>query len=142
MSIIIVKLTNIIKSGDHKKAIKELKVESLDEFKKLKEFESLKKSSKIKNYFKFKNSDKYKNYLQLDGSEEIESFVELENKVNLFKRYINFIRLFLPVILMILLSVPTYAQNLVDVEISGNYVKSSLQDVGPRLVLLQLIAFG
>ncbi|MCK5170449.1 MAG: family 16 glycosylhydrolase [Bacteroidales bacterium] len=83
-----------IKSGEHKKAIKELKFENLDEFKKLKEFEKLKKSSKIKNYFKFKDSDKYKNYLQLDGSEEIESFLELEKEINSpeFKSHIDEIK--------------------------------------------------
>ncbi|MDA3952688.1 MAG: family 16 glycosylhydrolase [Bacteroidales bacterium] len=73
---------NVIKSGEHKKAIKELKAENLDEFKKLKEFEKLKKSSRIKTYFKFKDSEKYKNYVQLDGSEEIESYASIENEVN------------------------------------------------------------
>lgn len=87
----LIELTNVIKSGNHKKAIKELKVENLDEFKKQKEFQKLKKSSKIKNYFKFKNSDKYKNYLQLDGSEEIGIFLELEKEINSseFKSHID-----------------------------------------------------
>ncbi len=87
----LIELTNVIKSGNHKKAIRGLKVENLDEFKKQKEFQKLKKSSKIKNYFKFKNSDKYKNYLQLDGSEEIGTFLELEKEVSSpeFKSHID-----------------------------------------------------
>lgn len=75
-------LGSIIKSGEHKKAIKELKTKNPDEFKKLKEFEKLKNSSKIKNYFKFKDSDKYNNFIQLNNSEEIESYLVFENEVN------------------------------------------------------------
>lgn len=87
-------LTNVIKSGEHKNAIKELKAENLDEFKKLKEFEKLKKSSKIKNYFKFKDSDKYNNFIQLNNSEEIESYLRFENEINSseFKSHIEEIK--------------------------------------------------
>ncbi|MBI9053013.1 MAG: family 16 glycosylhydrolase [Bacteroidales bacterium] len=71
-----------IHSKEYQKAIKEIKVENLDEYQKLKEYQKLEQSSKIKNHFKFKNSEKYKKYLQLDGSEEIESYIELEKEVN------------------------------------------------------------
>lgn len=71
-----------IQSKKYQNEIKGLKIENLDEYKKLKEFEKLEKSSKIKNYFKFKESEKYKNFLNLDGTEEIESFIELEKEVN------------------------------------------------------------
>jgi hypothetical protein len=74
-------LQRTIQSKEHQKAIKELKIENLEEFKKLKEFKSLEKSAKIKNYFKFKESPKYKEYLELDGSEEIDNYLELEKEV-------------------------------------------------------------
>lgn len=75
-------LQRTINSKEHQKAIKELKLENLDEFKKLKAFQKLEKSSQIKNYFKFKESEKYKNFLELEGTEEIDSYLELEKEVN------------------------------------------------------------
>ncbi len=84
-------IKNIISSKEHKKALLKLKIENLDEHKKLKEFQKLEKSSVFKNYFKFGDSDKYKNYLQLNGSEEIEVYIELEKGVNSseFKTHID-----------------------------------------------------
>lgn len=75
-------LQKTIQSKELLNAIKGLKLENLEEFKKLKGFQKLEKSSQIKNYFKFKESEKYKNFLELDGAEEIDSFLELEKEIN------------------------------------------------------------
>ncbi len=77
-----IELQKIIQSKEHKNAIKELKIENLDEHRKLKEFQKLEKSPDFKNYFKFKNSDKFKKYNKLEDSQEIDSYLELEKEVN------------------------------------------------------------
>ncbi|MEA3316570.1 MAG: family 16 glycosylhydrolase [Bacteroidota bacterium] len=78
----ILELQDILKSGNWKKEIHEIKFENTNEYKKIEEFKKVKKSIEIKRYNKFLNSSKYKEYIKLEDSKEINDFIELDTYIN------------------------------------------------------------
>ncbi|HAN19829.1 MAG: hypothetical protein A2X13_12670 [Bacteroidetes bacterium GWC2_33_15] len=84
-------LEQVIKSNEHVQAIKNLKIENLDEYKKQKEYQKQLKTQAIKNYNKIKDSENLKKFGELDGSKEIEEYLELEKEIqsNEFKTSIQ-----------------------------------------------------
>lgn len=70
-----------IKSNEIINIIKNLKVENLEEYKKLKEYQKLSKTPSVKNYLKVNNSENYKKFIELDNSNEINDYLELEKEI-------------------------------------------------------------